>query len=434
MTRRPVRLKAAYLRKQLSYDYYTKIRGALVEAGVIHWSDKFKIGSFSQSYSVSDDFSSDLAWIPLADDTVSARLHALRAERLKNLSPTHSHLRDWLTRVEIDSERAYAWIDACDSPEVAKEQYRYSVDGISRGVWHFVPDAYSRIHHNISNLKRELRKFLHIGGQPLVEVDVKSCQPLILALVALDRFSYFSVPDDVLDLCDSSFIANGMHCISKLNETSSTYKLTDTSTVVSESDFVLTESSSFNSSYSSNLLIKQKRECNASLYDAVTDPEGERLWEDEEEDDRHAMLRLCESGEFYNFLIEGMHLKRMSYKDAKQHILSSCIFTDDLYNYKKEYHVFRKHFPTVGKEIDRIRTNDYRHVAHTLQRMEARVMIEGTDHPAACQTLMEVAPEIPVLSLHDAILTTPSHAETVRQTILAAFGFYGCTPVVEVKA
>lgn len=44
-----------------------------------------------------------------------------------------------------------------------------------------------RYHSNLTNLRSELRKYLRVDGQPLVQIDISNSQPLFQAVVAEQR-------------------------------------------------------------------------------------------------------------------------------------------------------------------------------------------------------------------------------------------------------
>jgi hypothetical protein len=83
------------------------------------------------------------------------------------------HLYEHLQRIHIDDE-----ID-----EELTNESQVAVELIRAGEWRFDVDDYGRVHTNITNLKRSLRKYLSVRGRRLVNVDIASSQPLFLALL-----------------------------------------------------------------------------------------------------------------------------------------------------------------------------------------------------------------------------------------------------------
>ena len=64
---------------------------------------------------------------------------------------------------------------------------KLSLKAIEQGNW-FVhrPDKKSRVHTNLTNLKKDFRYFLRYGGNPLMELDIRNSQPLIATILIID--------------------------------------------------------------------------------------------------------------------------------------------------------------------------------------------------------------------------------------------------------
>ena len=65
--------------------------------------------------------------------------------------------------------------------------YILSLEAIEQGNW-FVhrKDEKSRVHTNLTNLKKDFRYFLRYGGNPLMELDIRNSQPLIATILIKD--------------------------------------------------------------------------------------------------------------------------------------------------------------------------------------------------------------------------------------------------------
>lgn len=99
--------------------------------------------------------------------------HARELAREEVKDPTHKALRDWHNRVEVLPEAAGE-----DDPLL-----NVMLDGERR----FKVDDYGRIHTNITNLARQHRKYVRLGGKVLSSVDVATSQPLLLAVLLSAR-------------------------------------------------------------------------------------------------------------------------------------------------------------------------------------------------------------------------------------------------------
>ena len=88
--------------------------------------------------------------------------------------------------------------------------------------------------------------------------------------------------------------------------------------------------------------------------------------------------------------------------------------------------LFRQEFPTVFAFIQKAKDKNYRRFARRMQRIESKLMIGGV-----CKRLMTDHPDIPVITIHDSILTTAEHVETVERLIREEFQRYGLTPTLK---
>ncbi|MEI8234256.1 MAG: hypothetical protein WCH57_06180 [Verrucomicrobiota bacterium] len=94
---------------------------------------------------------------------------------------THAYLFKNLQTVTIEPA-AYDFINDSYREDVKKYNCNLiSSDFIAEKEWFFSTDKNTgRVFNNITNLGRDLRKFLRLDGQPVFEVDVANCQPLLL--------------------------------------------------------------------------------------------------------------------------------------------------------------------------------------------------------------------------------------------------------------
>ena len=65
--------------------------------------------------------------------------------------------------------------------EAARASIRLSYENLKQGRLEFATDIKTgRVFHNVSNMAKGLRRFLRLGGQPTVEIDLANAQPLFL--------------------------------------------------------------------------------------------------------------------------------------------------------------------------------------------------------------------------------------------------------------
>lgn len=139
------------------------------------------------------------------------------------------------------------------------------------------------------------------------------------------------------------------------------------------------------------------------------------------EDDTIRYQKDCESGKFY----QGM---QQICEVADKQEMKKKLFKDVFFG-KRTLTGFRKLYPTMAGLIDWVKRHDYKHLAHELQRIESSIVINDS-----CEVMRVQHTNVPILTIHDAILTTPDHADLVTTVLRSAFNRRGVNPIIEMKA
>lgn len=138
----------------------------------------------------------------------------------------------------------------------------------------------------------------------------------------------------------------------------------------------------------------------------------------EEEDDTIRYQKDCESGKFYE------RMQEICKVDSKSQ-MKKKLFKDVFFG-KRTLAGFRDLYPTMAGLIDWVKRHDYKHLAHELQRIESSIVIDD-----ACEVMRVEHPEVPILTIHDAILTTGEHVCLVKDVLRAAFNRRGVNPQIK---
>jgi hypothetical protein len=77
------------------------------------------------------------------------------------------------------------------------------------------------------------------------------------------------------------------------------------------------------------------------------------------------------------------------------------------------------------KFIQAQKSRAFQELAREMQRRESRFMIRGV-----CGRLLKDHPEVPLLTIHDSVLTTPRHAEMVHDLMMQEFARLGVAPTI----
>lgn len=83
-------------------------------------------------------------------------------------------------------------------------------------------------------------------------------------------------------------------------------------------------------------------------------------------------------------------------------------------------------YPSIATLLREVKKKDYRKAAHLMQNIEATVFI-GT----IANRIMQERPELPVVTIHDSILTTADGLEHVRRTIEKVFAKMNVRPTLK---
>lgn len=371
-----ISMDSRIIRQYIPNRHVTPILEYLVESGQLGRTGYSK--GNSTRYRLSDELRRSRCVIcPLKSSFVARKIKEQKERQRKNddarKRPVHRHLDFWLKRVRIDEKAAmqfvsdnqrdkFSWLSSLSEvPVIAKQlvedrlHAEASIQAIASKDFRSTPCRFGRYHTNISCIRKVLRPFLRIDGQPLVEVDVSACQPLCLAVLLHDirRDILTSVP-----LTDEQI---------RLARTLSIFPV-----------------------------------CCASG----------------EEDDTIRYQKDCESGKFYE------RMQEICKVDSRSQIKKK-LFKDVFFG-KRTLAGFRSLYPTMAGLIDWVKRHDYKHLAHELQRIESSIVIND-----ACEVMRVQHPDVPILTIHDSILTIPEHTDLVAGVLRAAFNRRGVDPQIE---
>lgn len=194
------RLKKDYMRSFFA-GHYHEIRSALITSGAVEvetgddGKETYSIGHQAKGYRLGPTLRGR-KWVHHTPTYRPLRKAILKWRQRdptpKRLTRPYRHVVEWLKRTTIDAARATSVIDQFSMPddcELSEFEYREmlvkQVEAIDQGHHNYTICRYGRLHHDISNLKSELRCCLSYEGSPLVNIDIKNSQPLLLCLLML---------------------------------------------------------------------------------------------------------------------------------------------------------------------------------------------------------------------------------------------------------
>lgn len=359
-------LHSKVLEKQIDPHVYYPIRNALEDAGIIEVNHSYANGYHSKGYRLAEPYASmKRARVMLTNNAVIKKVAKNKSKyQVVVKTPEHERLYHWLQQVEMDHKSAHAWIDQHSfNKPIQRRRCELDVMRLTDKDYYFKTDISGRVHNNVVNLKRELRHYLTINNEKLVNIDISNSQPLFLSL----------------------------HLLQEL--------LLKQNVSVSVSDI-------------HNVLEKRTRGLDYKrLYGLPNDMQ--------------AYIKLTEQGRLYNYL---GHEAQTNYtpKVFKRKVFGQVFFNQRTTKPARIRDAFKRLFPSVYKHIDELKHHDYKNAAYTLQRKEADFIIN-----TVCRRLFTELPEVPILTIHDSILTTSKHAPQVYALMMAEFHKQNLNPTIK---
>lgn len=367
-------LKVAYLRKVIPQTLEKELRMRLQEAGVVECDGHYIEGQKSFGYRLTEPYQVKHKRIPIQHPLIRENILEVRKGDLTKLSKVHLHLFRQFERLTIDTTS----IEIVD-PE-RKEWVGYShlaIELLRNKDWSPIVCEYGRFHTPLTRLMSEFRSGLRLDGQRLINLDISNSQPLLLALLFIKVLSKAKCLTVEQSIEDKELLQTIHHLgIEYIPTIGTPYTMGE-----------------------------------------VINSEG--VHEDVKE-----YVKLVEKGELYDFLGKNSELSRKAFKEG----LFRDVFFGQNRIRSKLTDEFEKQFPHVMAFIRRVKRSNYARLAWIMQREESRLMID-----TICGRLMKEHPDMPVLTIHDSIMTTPGHEEAVRQTICEEFIRLGLMPTIRIE-
>jgi hypothetical protein len=338
------RLKSEYLRRFFpdSSDY-ALVMNRLIKSGVIECNGRYVPGAKCLGYRLSPEWAARRhVRVEISDHTLRRKIVRHHAERPKSLTGVHRYLFDHLRNVRIDAEAALDAVGSLAESD-ASPIHETAVWFIQDGQFRLETCRFGRVHTNLTNLKRELRRFLHVDGRPLVNLDIRNSQPLVFASILKDRFEFDPgqterpAPPDVVQY-----------------------------------------------------------------------------------------VELVQAGRFYDHVMAAWEIPAEERSSFKKRFFERVFYCKS-FPPRVEAERFGAMFPTVLEVVRDLKKDDYRNLAHSLQRAESRIMIEGV--AARC---MREMPGVFLATIHDSVLCTAEWAEAVRACMMEEFEKAGLVPTVNI--
>ncbi|MGV0968969.1 hypothetical protein ACTS9M_07070 [Empedobacter sp. ULE_I136] len=230
----------------------------------------------------------------------------------------------------------------------------------NKGIFNQIVDnTAGRLHTTLTQLKGDLRQFITFKNENLVAIDIVNSQPYL---------SYSLLNEE-------SFVRNNIsEKVSLLNPRFNT----------------------------SNYLVELTK----------------LISKNTSKDDVLNFIEVIKSGKLYEefgkiLINKRIMVKHEDYrKEAKTIIFSSFFSKNQAKIFNKEIQIFEKEFPSVYQIFKTIKIKKHNALACLLQNLEAELVLHK-----ACKIIAKNRPDIPIFTLHDAIITTESNKEYVYSVL-----------------
>ena len=297
-------------------------------------------------------------------------------ERDARMKPVHQALARQQHRLRIDGDAARETLAS-----LPPECNPFDVQGILIGdieqhEFHVNVGRYGRIANNITSLKRELRKSLHVNREQLGSVDLSCAQPALLGKIIADSNSKTNDRRE-----QGSSKADG-------------------------------------SKAGTDGRREEGREQSKGKYDS-------RFWDN---GDFGLYVELVTTGKFYGYMAEQLRGDGIGRDEIKRRFLVDVLAKKGRYPSVVE-NAFQRLFPSVHGFIRWTNRDGQEHanLIRELQRAESAFVIE-----TVVDELVRHHPRMFVISLHDALYTTVGNVPKVEQAFRRAFDRTGFPMAVKV--
>lgn len=303
------------------------------------------------------------------------------------VDPVRAHLNRWLRAFRFDPNVIARGMDAIDGSNARKRKGKTTEEAIAEERRDYAqmiielsqdPDErdgeychYGRFHSILTRMPRWMREAIRIDDEPMIEVDIRATQPLIQAIIATHGGAPPTPPDPAPDHPpDGTHHTDTIHC----------------------------------------------RFCNHSCSHDLSE-----------------FFRDYPTVDFYRWVAPkfGMPCETEDERDAVKRAWAWLVFDKPRWNipeWRSRWEEYRRACPSVAGWLVKAKEKDYREAARTCQRFESRLMIQGV-----CGRLMVDHPDLPILTIHDAILTRPDGVGVVCDAIRDTWATVGAEPALKIK-
>ncbi|WP_164102242.1 hypothetical protein [Candidatus Laterigemmans baculatus] len=352
-------------------DAYKPVRNFLIESGQVECDGYYTAGNKSFGYKLAEHLLQEPSTVVLAKKSVLrhklTKYHE-KMKRLQSFQPVHQHLRGWLERLEIDRDAAVDFLD------YRRQQEEWGAP--SELLAKKSQQRYLHAHASVTRIADG--DFFFVGDKKYgrLHSNVTNLETELRPFLRLEGRQLVNID-----------IAN------------------------SQPLFLCVLMGRYRGDLVSHCEVGKKSEDLDLVASLLTEP------------DVREYARLCQNGRIYEELADG---KVGSRREVKESFFAEVLFGDTRGKRgSRQLREFTRRFPTVRMVIDEVKRRDYRHLAHTLQRVESGFVLHRV-----CKRLADEHPGVPLFTIHDSIMTLPGFVNIVRDVLIEEFNCLGLSPML----
>lgn len=187
-----INLKAEYLSNIIGRWQYQKVLDNLINANVILTDNHYIPNQKAKGYKLTAEYENEKhKSVLLKDKGIYGRIERHKANQFKNNAEVYNFLKDNLFKINIDHGKALKFINQNFAEDSHKWNcYKLSIDKIANitNEAFYTVDRSGRFHSNLTNLSKDLRKFLRYDTKHLVNIDISNSQPFLFNILIKKYF------------------------------------------------------------------------------------------------------------------------------------------------------------------------------------------------------------------------------------------------------
>jgi hypothetical protein len=181
-------LKMTYIKRLVPQG--DKYLAALIDLGVIRRSGYYVPGQVAYQYSFTPQYESKYLSLRLSNPKLIRRIEQVFADMRANAGRSvrgRSEQVKYLRQLTIAPEFMTFINENYTANDEAYNRVLASAIRIMNGdIFYTIDSTSGRFHSNVTNCPKGFRPYLRVNGEPLINIDVKNCQPYLSTIILTD--------------------------------------------------------------------------------------------------------------------------------------------------------------------------------------------------------------------------------------------------------